>query len=311
MPIDKNKQFPVECLNESIIDVINNTNDFISSIKDECMYNGLSPFILYKRDNHNFNDSGEIKTTDNKNYISIGVGYCQYLWAVGLYLTYYFDNYIQPRNNGNKIDIDEQEKEFVVSTFKNAIDMVNSNTYNTNIFWNTPNILENDGFEKNIGIANGLYCGAIAFIIAHEVSHHYLGHLENDEYDENVLKKEEIDADNLAINFLLNYKEWKDNFRVGICSVFASLLLINSESVNGDKSHPDLDCRIKNFIEELDLAESDIIWGYMGCAIYLWLHNYTNYKGDGESESCVHLLTYKEFFYYYLNKLTEYKNAFM
>ena len=59
-------------------------------------------------------------------------------------------------------------------------------------------------------------------------------------------------------------------------------------------------------MEQLDLDESDIIWGYMGCAIHLWLQKYTT--KTKEDDETIQLNTYKDMFYYYLGKLTESKN---
>lgn len=77
----------------------------------------------------------------------------------------------------------------------------------------------------------------------------------------------------MAISFIqTEYNSaWGRTYKAGIATTLAALLLMGEDSISGGGTHPDMDVRIENLVTKLELHEMDLLWGYLGVALRLWL----------------------------------------
>lgn len=310
-PIQNNQYFlPVELLSVHAIEHIEQIKELIDAVKDDCITNELSSLFTFIREKGPIKETAYIeKAEDNLYHIRISENFGQYLWSVGLYMSVYFDNIVQiPMMNlaGTNIHhyvANEKELEFANEMFFNGRRLLDN--FVQDLYWIKPNIAFPEQFTDVIEKANGIYCAAISFIYAHEFSHNFLGHthIENS-YKYSV--RDEMMADSTAIGFI---KEKYDTslgftYKVGVATVFSSLLLMTEDSISGNGSHPDMDVRIESLMNELYLTEMDNLWGYMSVAIRMWLLVYKGITPQEEMEQ-PGFDTYKDLYDYYLTKLKE------
>ena len=147
--------------------------------------------------------------------------------------------------------------------------------------------------------------GGVAFLFTHELAHNILGHTHIMAILDQVVK-DEIAADNLAMGYLSDTFETNNGYtnKVGIANLLCSLLLMSSNSVSGGSSHPHMDIRIDMMMKRMELPETDILWGYVGCAMRLWLLVYGGYSIEEDME-LKGFNFYHDFYDFYLKKLHE------
>jgi hypothetical protein len=140
---------------------------------------------------------------------------------------------------------------------------------------------------------NGIFVSAMNFILYHEVAHNYYGHFTYTPPTSAQSKKEEFDADNFALDYILSCgdKKIQQTLKYGTVVALCSILLLDSQ-LNGGYYHPDSDDRIKNALEKLDLKDLDLQWGIASLAFRLW----GNHFGITYSLPPTHM-NYKELFY--------------
>lgn len=119
---------------------------------------------------------------------------------------------------------------------------------------------------------------------------------------------DEIAADDTALSYVSEMfdSNWEWNYRVGIVNVLCSLLLMGKDTICSDGAHPHMDVRIANIMNKLSLPHDDILWGYIGCAIRLWLFVYGDYT-IAEDAKLGGFETYGGFYDYYLRLLKCYR----
>lgn len=174
-------------------------------------------------------------------------------------------------------------------------------------FVDIPNICDPQVFKEEIGKANGIYIGGMVFIMAHEFAHSLLGHTHYPDYQE-LCVDDEMLADNTAMMYVPEMfdSDWEWNYKIGIANVLCSLLLMGANTIGSDGAHSHMDVRIANIMNKLNLSHEDILWGYVGCAIRLWLLVYGGYT-IAEDMKINGFDTYRDFYNYYLNLLKEYR----
>lgn len=299
---------PVEILSPNAIEYIERIQELIEAVKGDCITNDLSSNFTFIREHGIIKETAFIKKeNDGLFHIQISENFGQYLWCVGLYLSVYFDNKVQiPMMNMAGTNVhhyvaNDNDLEFANEIFFNGRRLLDH--FVRDIYWNTPNICAPESYAEVINHANGIYCAAIAFIYAHEFAHNYLGHTHIDNsYMHSV--EDEIQADLTAISFIRDEYETEFGFtyKVGVATVLSGLLLMEEDSISGNGTHPDMDLRIEKLMNELDLSEMDNLWGYIACAIRLWLFVYKGITPQEEMEQSG-FATYKELYDYYLSKL--------
>ena len=299
---------PVEQLSDDVIQYIEKVFELLDAVKNDCNSNNFSRRFTFIRDEKAISDVAEIKKDNNKlNHIYINENFCQYLWSVCVYLIAYFENVIHIpmmdavgiNKNGykpNMIDV-----EYGNDCFFRGRQLLHN--FNRDAYWVTPNICNPQQFENIISHANDVYCAAIAFIYAHEFSHNYLGHTQIQQTLSRSIN-DEIAADDMAISFIqTEYNSaWGRTYKAGIATTLAALLLMGEDSISGGGTHPDMDVRIENLVTKLELHEMDLLWGYLGVALRLWLLVFDglSIKEDMQQPG---FGSYKEIYLYYIEKL--------
>jgi len=88
--------------------------------------------------------------------------------------------------------------------------------------------------------------------------------------------KDGIAADELAFDWLAETFGADDGYtnKVGIANLLCALLFMWPDSVSGGGSHPHMDIRIDLLMKRMDVPEIDVLWGYVGSALRLWLMVY-------------------------------------
>ncbi len=108
----------------------------------------------------------------------------------------------------------------------------------------------------------------------------------------------------MAISFIqTEYNSaWGRTYKAGIATTLAALLLMGEDSISGGGTHPDMDVRIENLVTKLELHEMDLLWGYLGVALRLWLLVFDglSIKEDMQQPG---FGSYKEIYLYYIEKL--------
>ena len=306
----KKKYFlPIEVLTVDFIKLIEETPTLFDTIQDECLTNELSNTISFVRTEREDWDVAEIKKGENGLFcVSMHTNFAQYMWSVGLYLLVYFDNKVQiPMMDKAKCNIhgykcDKKLCEMAIENYRRGRKFMYE--FNIELPWITPNILYPSSFEEMIGKASSIYLGAMTFIYAHEVFHNYLGHTRIDSNSEQS-KKEELDADDLAINALLTkipqFKETE--YKLGIIVTMFAILFLDKNNLSGGDSHPDMDIRIKNTITKLNIPKEDNLWGITSFGINVFLQAYNLIQIDEVANS--EFETYEDMYNTYIRKLED------
>ena len=300
---------PVQALRDTCMEHVLKIESIFEAAEIECDTNSLSRDILFFEERNGIKTPAEIEPVDNKYRIAISLSFCQFMWAVGLYITAYFDNMVQiPNMNAAGTNIhgykaNMSHVKYANEQFRLARSLIWE--YNHDAFFQYPHILDTLEFEEPIGKANGVMIGGVAFMFCHELSHNILGHTQKVSTDEESVA-EEAAADNYALGLLSDTFDGEFGFthKVGAATVLCSLLLMGEDSISGGSRHPHMDYRIRMMMKKLDLDVMDGLWGYVGSAIRLWLLVYggLTIEKDREVKGFDY---YKDFYERYLGLLTE------
>lgn len=275
----------------------------------ECDTNGLSKAILFFEEREGIKNPAEITPVNGESQIAISLTFCQFVWAVGLYMSAYFDNIVQIPNmdkagtnihgyKANKAYVEYANEQFRLARFLIC-------GYNHDAFFKLPNICDPLEFKEPIEKANGILVGGVAFMFCHELSHNILGHLQKESTDEESVA-EEAAADSYALDLLSDTFDGEFGFthKVGAATILCALLMMGEGSISGGSRHPHTDYRIRMMMKRFDLHEMDCLWGYVGSAIRLWLLVYggLSIEEDMKTQGFDY---YKDFYEHYLDLLTK------
>lgn len=302
---------PVQTLNQQVVDTALSIDDLRESMDIDVETNDLSNAILFEEEHDRIQNVAEIRDVGGKHQITFSLTFGQFLWSVGLYLSTYFDNIVQipmmnavgTNVNGYKVNMDAVR--FADDSFFRARQLMSRVVPES--FLQIPNICDPQAFKDEIGKANGIYIGGMCFIMAHEFAHNFLGHTHYAANQE-VSVEDEMSADETALSFISTEFESENGFtfKVGIANVLCALLLMGQDTISSDGAHPHMDVRIANVMNSLQIPHEDILWGYVGCAIRMWLLVYGEYTIE-EDMKVGAFDTYGDFYDYYLKLLKEYR----
>ncbi|MCD8290579.1 MAG: hypothetical protein LUC91_03650 [Prevotella sp.] len=300
--------FPVEAINRDVMAYTLTFNELFQDTDNEALTNKLSRTIKFEMENKLVNIA-EIRHAGEEYQIVIYLPFAQFLWSTGLYMNVMFDNKIQiPMMNRAGTNVHSYEPDqakicFAEDTFEAAMTL--KDAYNRELFFMLPNICNPMMFSECIDKANTVYANAIAFVFAHELAHNFLGHTRSDSLGLQSVEEEQK-ADAVALSYFEKYFNLEGGFnnKIGVAALLCALLLLDKESINGGFCHPHMDDRIESLMNKLQLPEADILWGYVGAAIRLWLLQYGGFTKEEESKD-FHLKYYWHFYKYYLDKLRE------
>ncbi len=299
---------PVQALRDISMEHVLEIDSIIETANIECDTNGLSKGVLFFEERKGIKTPAEIALVNGEFQIGISLTFCQFLWAVGLYMTAYFDNMVQIPNMDNAgINIHGYKAnrnfvEYAGEQFRLARSLIWG--YNHDAFFEMPHILDPLGYKEPIEKANGILVGGVVFMFCHELSHNVLGHTQKDSTDEESVA-EEAAADSYALDLLSDTFDSASGFtyKVGAATVLCSILMMGEDSISGGSRHPHTDYRIRMMMKRFKLHEMDTLWGYVGSAIRLWLLIYGGLTIQ-EDMKTGGFDNYKDFYEHYLDILT-------
>lgn len=302
---------PVQALNQQVIETALSIDNLYKSMYIDVETNDLSSGILFEEERDRIRNVAEIREVDEKYQITFSLTFGQFMWSVGLYLSTYFDNIVQipminlTGTNVNGCKPNMESVRFAEDTFARARQLMFRVV--PNAYTQIPNICDPQAFKNEIGKANAIYIGGMCFIMAHEFSHNFLGHTHYPENQE-VTIEDEMNADESALSFIATEfsGEFGLTYKVGIANVLCALLLMGQDTISSDGVHPHMDVRIANIMNKLELSHEDMLWGYVGCAIRMWLLVYGGYTIVDDMKAGP-FDTYGDFFEFYLKVLKEYR----
>lgn len=318
IPNSSIESLPVDLLTEHAISYIENIDELLEDVKSQCNYYDLVPnlnMVHYTKDlgieaeiRPLNQDSSVIEDGNTKFQICFSANFGQFLWSVGLYLSSYMDNIVQIPlmnllgTNTHGYVARPQDVEYANKQFFLGRQLVQGNNFAS--FWIGNHIGNPGNFQFAIEKANGMYCGSIAFIYAHEFAHSCLGHTQV----QNTVARsiaDEIEADNLAMDYIEKTFNSSDGFtyKAEVAATLSALLLEGADTISGGGTHPDMDLRIDSLMNRLNLHECDILWGFMASAIRLWLLVYGGFTPQ-EDLQIPPFESYKEMYETYRDKLT-------
>jgi len=303
-PASHRGELPVRVLSYNFLEWFENiTPDFKDEFKGEVDFNGLKAGIKY---HINRSKITECACINSSRHIELYENFNQYLWCISYSLFVLFDEAIQkPMLAGQYTGRFDFENPFVrkaVDVFNNGFDLLQS--YKDWQFFQLPNPEKYNEYERYyVEKANGIYTGAMTFILLHEFAHQYFGHL--DYVPTSVESKEdEFAADDYAIDKIsYNFSSIRGaTLKFGVVAGISSLIMLD-KSLSGGDTHPDTDMRLMVAMNKLQLSEIDNLWGVGSLTLKLWAMKYNLeivYPPSMES--------YKELFELTIKKVGELKN---
>lgn len=300
---------PVQALRDVSMEHVLSIDSIFEAANIECDTNRLSKTILFFEERNGIKAPAEITPANGECQIAVSLSFCQFVWAVGLYMSAYFDNIVQIPNmdragtNVHGYKANKVYVEYANEQFRLARLLIWG--YNHDVFFELPNICDPLEFKEPIEKANGILLGGVAFMFCHELSHNILGHTQKESTDEESVTEEAV-ADNYALDLLSDTFDGDFGFthKVGAATVLCSLLMMGEDCISGGSRHPHTDYRIRMMMKRFDLHEMDCLWGYVGSAIRLWLLVYGGLTIE-EDMKTGGFDYYKNFYEHYLGLLTK------
>ena len=300
---------PVQALSDASMKQVLGINSIHEAVIIECETNGLSKEIKFFEEKNGIKTPAEIAPVNGEYQIAISLTFCQFVWAVGLYMAAYFDNMVQIPNmnaagtNIHGYKINKNYVEYADEQFRIARSLIWG--YNHDAFFELPNICDPLEYREPIEKANGILVGGVVFMFCHELSHNILGHTHKESTDTESVT-EESDADDYAIELLSDTfdDDFGFNLKVGAVTVLCSLLMMREDSISGGSRHPHMDYRIRMMMKRFNLHKMDCLWGYVGSALRLWLMVYGGLTIQEDMKTGA-FDDYKDFYEHYLKLLIQ------
>ena len=89
---------PVQALRDICMEHVLGIESIYEAVNIECDTNALSKEILFVEERNGIKIPAEIEPHGDEYRIAISLSFCQFMWAVGLYMAAYFDNIVQIPN---------------------------------------------------------------------------------------------------------------------------------------------------------------------------------------------------------------------
>ena len=297
---------PIRVLQHNITRDFENLSPEFLKLARELADNGvLNPGISYFMDEEpiiysNQHYKGQTPFVNQYGKIALHETFLSYIWIISYSMWVLYEEAVYKPNynliNGEKIhEIDLTIIEKTKELFQYGKSLIVS--YSS---WDKeylPNPEEySDEEEYHILRTNGIFTKAISFILCHEYAHIEKKHIQNiltREVSNDERKIFEKEADDRAIELMLSAKNGENDKTIdlGILMGLASMLFFKSD-VEGGAHHPDTDSRITNFLEKLDIADDDNLWGIASLFFKLWEEQFSLSFTWAKSVG-----TFKELFY--------------
>ena len=274
-PITHKGFLPIRVLPYNVIDWLEKvTPDFLKIVKYEVENNGLNPGIIYHLEKSTID---AIANIDKSKRIHLYENYNQFLWSLCYSLLVIFDRGIKLpillKTFNGVMNVDDIFVKRAIALFNSGLSLFHD--YSDFSFYELPNPEKFIEFEKDyIEKANSIYVAALTFILIHEFSHQYFGHLEYISKSDQS-KKDELNSDDYALDLIKHnfHNEKGFSFRIGAIVALSSIIFFD-DSLKGGDEHPDPDERIKNIIAKMSLNDLDDEWGIASLSFILWSIHY-------------------------------------
>lgn len=313
--------FPVRILRHNIIDHFEGVRDNTFNKVFEGVSQGkVRPGIIVKIEQNTLTtpfadcDNGAINLQEN---------FIGYLWAMCYSIFVIYEEGVQKRMLSGQfsgdIEFDTDLLKRAKALFEWAISL-KDNYSNWDLTLPNPEQHKNRTEEWYAGIVNGIFLDAIIYDVFHEFSHlvnnhcHALSDIlrksssELTEEDVTLYKQIETEADNYAFDSIIEESDdEKYKLHKGLAIILAhcsNLFVVRNPKLVKQPTHPDIDSRILNSIERInlkDLKSSDYVWylGAMSCKFFFDHHKINTDISPSD--------TTKDLFFRYLENFDEIK----
>lgn len=263
---------PIRVLKHNISNKFENLHgDFANEIQKLIKSGKLFPGIIYHITPRAIKRR-QMPFVDENGKVNIHETFMSYVWIMCFCLFVFYEEGVakpmqkkQGQLNIAEIDVDLLSLSEELFQYGKSL-VVAYSPWDKEYFPNPEEFSDSDEFY--VLRTNSLYMYAMTFVLAHEYAHIELDHFSK-KHENSVAQ--EIEADNRAIELLLNCRDSENNKSVeyGLLLGFISLLFLK-DSVYGEDTHPDIDERIKSYLTVLDPPPDEPIWGIATLALKLW-----------------------------------------
>lgn len=237
---------------------------------------------------------------ESNGHINIHESFLSYIWTItfsmfvmheeGIVIPDYLKRGLKPPKQQNTEILDLAKELFDYS--KSLIRVYSK--WDKNYFPNPEYFDENTDEGYYILRTNDLFVEVLNFILYHEIAHAEYEHLNNIQLNglsNDEIKKLEIEADTRAIDLMLiNCRN--TNATVIAITIGLASMLFSRNDLYGGSQHPNVDDRIENFLQKVDLADDSSVWTFLVLFLKLWEQQFSlNFKQKNEYD------TYKELYY--------------
>lgn len=166
-----------------------------------------------------------------------------------------------------------------------------------------PNPERYDAKERDyIEQTSVFFTESMKFILCHELAH-AKKHLDNlpDEQCQSCFLQMEYEADNEGIDTILKGATKDNKFVLEIGIVLGILSMLFFRSATGGEKHPNVEDRITNALERMQVEPDSMSWAFACVGLELWdgqFELYFDWKGKGQ-------ITYKELYYDIIRQIKE------
>ncbi len=274
-PLTHKGYLPIRVLEYNIIDWFEKVKpDFLDDLKYEVENSGLNAGIKYHIEKSKITSSSYI---DRNKSIHLYETYNQFLWTLCYALMVIFDKSIKlpvlMKTFSGRINVEDIFVKRAIAVFQTGVSLYKD--YSDTVFYELPNPEKYAEFEKlYIEKTNSIYVAALTFILIHEYSHHYFGHLDQVS-SKDQLKKDEFNSDDYAFGLIKqnfgSEKGW--SFRVGVIAALTSIIFFDN-SLEGGNEHPDPDERLSKILSQMELNDLSDESGIATLSFILWSIHY-------------------------------------
>ncbi|MDD3039478.1 phage exclusion protein Lit family protein [Bacteroides sp.] len=266
---------PVSTLNNAVIEWLSNVSiELNEMLQSEITYNKFNGVVNFRCRESHIDIENDLPYINTRSTVILSENYNQLLWCISYFICSSFDEtleYMDAKINGKPCNPNTFIIKKSMSVFEAGLSLINE--YNKEIFFKLPNPekYSNDN-QLDIEKTNSVYCAGISFIILHEFAHHYYGHITYCP-SVDISKKEEFDADDFAIEYLLSKCTTLDSIssqKVGVIAVLISLFFCHKTDISGGDTHPDLDDRLYNYLGKLN-DNDDSIYAIVIYMLLIWM----------------------------------------
>jgi len=270
--------------------------ELLWEMEDLIQQQGLQAGIDYSIAHHKFEKLARIYPVYNDddevvgNKIEVHEPFLQLLWCTSYALyVLYKEGYAKPFSEGDESGVLNTEDPFIQKAylvFSRGLELRKGFKPHHLYMMPNPEEVRREDYE-HIERANGVCCAAVAFILAHELGHKSLKHVDRI-VPADVTKEREFEADAFAASWIkkgmgLNDAQDITN-QFGIVAAMTVMMLIDNE-LKGSRLHPPTDERFERILEIMDSETPDeILWCAACFGLKLWTLAYPGLQAPASTK---------------------------